>query len=451
MKFCKQCGAECKNYKNFCPSCGAKIQEKRDIHSNSEKGVQKPKKPMLKKKKVLLISMLILAIALFGVHQYIASTYTPQRVVDDFITAVKKQNVEEAERVIDFSKFDKKFSEKEVKIYLAFLQEKQTELLEQLMDYSSNDKYGQEFENVVIDENGNEIVKMIKGDKKFGLYQEYKIEAIPFELEVYTHLEDVKVELLDAKKKLDEENILTKILPGSFELKGVYEGEYSNLTDTFELDFMKAYNNSLAVELEFEEEYIKLSSNEENATLFVNGKSTGETIGSFYNHFGPIATDGSIVLSAEYKIEDKVIKSNEVTVMNDNDVYLEFEEEDIAVTANDLEFFIEQYIQTSILAMNTGDFSIVESYHDPNGKSYNESKDYIDYIVSKGITEDVISLEMTDYEEVENGFLVKTKEAYDIHYADGSTKRKTFKSTYRVVQNDSRELKLWALESTDEI
>ena len=365
MKFCKQCGAECKSYKSFCSSCGAKIQEKKDVHLNSEKNIQQLKKTIPKKKKVLLILMFILAIALFGIHQYIASTYTPQHVADDFIMAVKEQNVKEAERVIDFSRFNNEFNEKEVKTYLAFLQEKQVELSEQLMDYSNNDKYGKEFEKVVIDANGNQIVRMIKGDKKFGLYQEYKIEAVPFEVKVYAGLEDVEVELLDAKEKLDEENILTDILPGSFELKGVYEGEYSKLTDTFELDFMKAYNNSLPVSLEFEEEYIWLSSNEEDATLFVNGKSTGKTIGSFYNRFGPIATYGSIVLSAEYKIGDKVIKSDEVTVTNGKDVYLEFEDENIAVTANDLEFFIENYIQTSVLAMNTGDFSIAESYHNP--------------------------------------------------------------------------------------
>ena len=58
---------------------------------------------------------------------------------------------------------------------------------------------------------------------------------------------------------------------------------------------------------------------------------------------------------------------------------------------------------------------------------------------------------MTGYEEVEDAFLVKTKEVYDIHYSDGSTKRKTFRSTYRVVQDDSGELKLWKLESVDEI
>ena len=124
-------------------------------------------------------------------------------------------------------------------------------------------------------------------------------------------------------------------------MKGVYEGEYSKLTDTFELDFMKAYNNSLPVSLEFEEE-------------------------------------------------------------------------NIVVNANDLEFFIDKYIQISVLAMNTGNFSIVESYHDSNGESYNESKDYIDYIVSKGIKEDVISIEMNGYEKVENGFLVNTKEIFII-------------------------------------
>ena len=444
MKFCKQCGAACKEHKSFCPSCGNKIKQNDVEHVNSERGEKKTKK-----KKAFLISTLILAIALFGIHKYIASTYTPQNVVARFIKAVEEQNVEEAEKVLDFSQFNKEFSESEIKKYLAFLQEQQADITEQLNTFSNG--FELEPEKIVIDENDNEIVKLVKGDKKFGLYQEYKIEAIPFELEVYANLEDIEIEFQNRKEKLDEKNVVTNILPGTFELKGVYKGEYAKLIDTVEVDFVQANYNSLVVSLEFEGDYIELSSNEEDATLFVNGKSTGKTIGSFYDFFGPIATDGSTVLSAEYKVDDKVIKSNEVTVMNDDDVYLEFDEDNLTVTVDDLEFFMKNYIKTSVLAMNKGDFSIVESYHDPDGKSYNESKDYIDYIVSKGIKEDVISIEMTGYEKVENNFLVKTREAFDIHYSDGSTKRKTFKSVYRVVQDNNGELKMWELESTDEI
>ena len=47
-------------------------------------------------------------------------------------------------------------------------------------------------------------------------------------------------------------------------------------------------------------------------------------------------------------------------------------------------------------------------------KNIKLSKDYIDYIVSKGIKEDVISIEMNGYEKVENGFLVNTKEIFII-------------------------------------
>ena len=101
--------------------------------------------------------------------------------------------------------------------------------------------------------------------------------------------------------------------------------------------------------------------------------------------------------------------------------------------------------------MNKGNFSLVESYHDPAGKSYKESKDYIDYIVSKGIKEDVLSIEVIDYVNSDDGYLVNTIEEYDIHYSDGSTKRKRFASTYRITQNESNEYKVWALEKTSEI
>ncbi|MCQ6277099.1 hypothetical protein JMM81_19680 [Bacillus sp. V3B] len=101
--------------------------------------------------------------------------------------------------------------------------------------------------------------------------------------------------------------------------------------------------------------------------------------------------------------------------------------------------------------MNEGDFSIVESFHDPDGKSYQESKDYIDYIVSKGIKEDILSVEVVDYEEMDEGYLVHTIEEYDIHYSNGTTSRKKFESTYRISSSSEEEYQVWALESTSEI
>ena len=118
---------------------------------------------------------------------------------------------------------------------------------------------------------------------------------------------------------------------------------------------------------------------------------------------------------------------------------------------NSIEEFMKQYIQTSIKAMNEGNFSLVESFHNPEGKSYKESKDYIDYIVSKGIKEDVLSIKVIDYVKSEDDYLVNTNEEYDIHYSDGTTDRKKFASTYRITQSEDHGYQLWALESTNEI
>ncbi|WP_127738515.1 TcaA NTF2-like domain-containing protein [Niallia taxi] len=83
----------------------------------------------------------------------------------------------------------------------------------------------------------------------------------------------------------------------------------------------------------------------------------------------------------------------------------------------------------SVSAINAGEFSHVSSYLDPNGKAYTESKDYVKYIYEKGITEEVVSVEVTDYEKPDDGYVVDTNDVYDITSKDGTTKRQEFKSS----------------------
>ncbi|MED4036273.1 hypothetical protein ABER75_18695 [Niallia taxi] len=71
----------------------------------------------------------------------------------------------------------------------------------------------------------------------------------------------------------------------------------------------------------------------------------------------------------------------------------------------------------------------MSSYLDQNGKAYTESKDYVKYIYEKGITEEVVSVEVTDYEKPDDGYVVDTNDVYDITSKDGTTKRQEFKSS----------------------
>lgn len=55
----------------------------------------------------------------------------------------------------------------------------------------------------------------------------------------------------------------------------------------------------------------------------------------------------------------------------------------------------------------------MSSYLDPSGKAFTESKDYIKYICEKSFTEKVVSVEVTDYEKTDDGYVVKMGQQKD--------------------------------------
>ncbi|MGD6803417.1 zinc ribbon domain-containing protein [Rossellomorea aquimaris] len=464
MKFCKNCGNELKPGQGFCTKCGHKQEEVRAANPSAypakhhEPQRAHSKKNMSKEAKFTWAAIGVTLLLLFGGHKFLENHYSPHKVLAGFEETIDKGNLDGARDLIDFTAVNQQVSDKDLKSYLQFLRENEGDVTKGLNESFSSITQGSVSESV-FSGNGNELLRVMKDTKKkWGLYEQYKIEAVPFQLTVSANLPDVEVEYRGTKSKLKEALEISNILPGEQVIKGSYNGEYSEITQEAGVDFQGASNNMVDVFLEFEGDYVFIYSNEYDSTLFVNGKSTGEKIGSYYE-LGPLPVDGSIVLHAEYQGENGVITTAEAKVMNTDDVFLEFKEEEfnpVVVTAvpednaSSIEEFMIEYINTSVDAMNEGDFSIVKHLLHPDGKSFPESKDYIDYVVSKGIKEDVLSIDMIDFEEIKEGYSVTMIEEYDIHYSDGTTNNKSFKSTYLVKEHDSQ-LKVWSLESTQEL
>ena len=118
-------------------------------------------------------------------------------------------------------------------------------------------------------------------------------------------------------------------------------------------------------------------------------------------------------------------------------------------TKDELQSFISDYLSYGTSVINEGDFSVVESFHHPDRKSYDESKEYIDYLYEKDITETLISVELVDYEVTDNSYLLYTVDEFDIYYPDG-TKRKKYDSVYKIVVENGK-IYVWSLEDTKEI
>lgn len=113
-------------------------------------------------------------------------------------------------------------------------------------------------------------------------------------------------------------------------------------------------------------------------------------------------------------------------------------------------WFMNEYLSTSVEAMNNRLFDQVANLIDPAGPAYKESENYIAHLEAKGITEYLNSFELLGLSKNSDGsYKATTSENYTISYQDGSVKNKSFVSEYKLVTIDGM-LKVHQLVSTKE-
>lgn len=115
-----------------------------------------------------------------------------------------------------------------------------------------------------------------------------------------------------------------------------------------------------------------------------------------------------------------------------------------------IENFMGDYLAASVQAINERNFDIVAPLMDPAGPAYNESYEYINYLETKGITEELVSASVDDVEAIDSqNYKVTTSETYNIAYSDGSVKTRSFISVFQLAVIDN-ELRTYKLISTKE-
>ncbi|MEH7745006.1 hypothetical protein V7659_08110, partial [Neobacillus drentensis] len=106
-------------------------------------------------------------------------------------------------------------------------------------------------------------------------------------------------------------------LIGEYKLKALYKGKYATLDKEEVIDPKNINSKEIEVKVTLPENYLSIYSDENEAYLFVNGKNTNQRIGEI-DQFGPVVFDGSITIHAETEINGNVIKSNEITLVDED-------------------------------------------------------------------------------------------------------------------------------------
>jgi hypothetical protein len=152
-----------------------------------------------------------------------------------------------------------------------------------------------------------------------------------------------------------------------------------------------------------------------------------------------LATYSELMGDPSFSIPEAAAVNTDESAQNDSDQTISTDStESIIVADQQIEDLMKAYIETSVAATQDYDFSNVSPYVDPNGKLFKEGKKYLQYLESKGIKEQLISVEVTSIERLgDKEYHVYTEETYDISYADGTTKTKSFRSTFLVVEDNN--------------
>ena len=418
-----------------------------------EKKVKKEKKG--KKKKVFFFSILALLV-LSGLGYYFSSTTGPQVTVDKLVTAIEQKDYREVASILSNDK--DKWTKEEAQGLLDYMTAQKIDVIYELDHIAQSSKTG-----IVKDKNQNLLIGIEKADKKFGIFQEYRIETYPLEVTATTNLDDAKLKTSEKESTVLKKNQTTKLgkvhfAPRDMQLDG--KTEVGKISSEVKLDPAQASKNKLnltfnsekrLLEIEFPEEV----SNPTDIKVAVNGKEVGtstlfevdvvahqeiEVHAVFSVNGESYTTEKAKVTIGETPDDDEVI-----TLKLSKDVAKRLKDAETARKAKEEEAKKAEEKKTSVTSFlqdyRTEVFSSVSSRSNTYSKYYDTSsdayKEMVEWTTGGGVKKAEIDyytpgvfnvLSVTE----ENGMvIVKTHEEYTVHYVTSrkdsqSSKDKTY-------------------------
>ena len=421
-----------------------------------EDSVKKGKKKD-KKKKVFLFSLLaLLVLILSGLGYYFSSTTGPQVTVDKLVTAIEHKDYREVASILSSEK--DKWTKEEAQGLLDYMTAQKIDVIYELDHIAQSSKTG-----IVKDKNQNLLIGIEKADKKFGIFQEYRIETYPLEVTATTNLDDAKLKTSDKESTVLKKNQTTKLgkvhfAPRDMQLDG--KTEVGKISSEVKLDPAQASKNKLdltfnsekrLLEIEFPEEV----SNPTDIKVAVNGKEVGtstlfevdvvahqeiEVHAVFSVNNESYTTEKAKVTIGETPDDDEVITlklSKDVAKrLKDVETVRKAKEEE-AKKAEEKKTAITSFLQdyrTEIFSSVSSRSNTYSKYYDTSSDAY---KEMVEWTTGGGVKKAEIDyytpgvfnvLSVTE----ENGMvIVKTHEEYTVHYVTSrkdsqSSKDKTY-------------------------
>ncbi|MFE6137742.1 zinc ribbon domain-containing protein [Bacillus sp. NPDC057893] len=438
MKFCGTCNKQVADQLNFCPDCGSKVEEIADQTASSHSEMRSETKPVKSKKNMfLLIGFVIVFAILFGAYKFGASKFSKEKQVNAMIEAFQNKDVNAIDEILKVDDPTLKVKTEDIKAYIRYLKENPS-YNKELLSYLQRETVDQKLAS---DKASFKDGKIIEDGKEWFLYPKYKFSMKSYYMNVSTTAKNAEIYVNDKKETELSSDKTSKELgpyfPGTYVVKAKAKTELAELETEKEVDLADEKNGTVEVNLSLEGNYVTISSDENDATVFVNGKKRGKLNYGSYK-LGPVPTDETVEVHLEKNAEFGVMKSESIKVGDQSTYYLKFPKEASSSAVGD---FVQNHIYNNVRAIALNDFSLIENDYDKSGKSYKEDRDYLQYLQKKGITEDLLTMNIRNVErQSATKYKVTTYEEYHIRYGDGSVKFKSFNNDHIVTVNGNGKL-----------
>ncbi|WP_144609816.1 hypothetical protein QMA40_25920 [Bacillus thuringiensis] len=433
MKFCGTCKKNVADHLNFCPECGSKVEVIVDNTAASYTELQSETKPVKSKKNLfLIIGFVVIAALLFGAYKFGAYKFSKEKQVNVMIEAFQKKDINAIDEFVKANDSSLKIKTEDIKAYMRYLKENPS-YNKQLLSYLQKETVDQKLTK---DKSSFKDGEIVEEGKEWFLYPKYKFSMKSYYMSISTTAKNAEIYVNDKKETELSSDKTSKELgpyfPGTYVVKATAKTELTELETEKEVDLADEQSEKVKVDLSLEGKYVSISSDESDATVFVNGKKRGKLNYGSYK-LGPVSTDETVEVHLEKTTDFGVMKSESVKIGDQSTYYLKFPKETSSSAVGE---FVRNHIYDNVRAISLNDFSLIEKNYDKSGKSYKEDRDYIQYLHKKGITEDLLTMEVRNVErQSDTKYKVTTYEEYHIRYGDGSVKFKSFNNEHIVTVN----------------
>ncbi|MGN4725169.1 zinc ribbon domain-containing protein [Bacillus cereus group sp. MYBK15-3] len=433
MKFCGTCKKNVADHLNFCPECGSKVEVIVDNTAASYTELQSETKSVKSKKNLfLIIGFAVIAALLFGAYKFGAYKFSKEKQVNVMIEAFQKKDINAIDEFVKANDSSLKIKTEDIKAYMRYLKENPS-YNKQLLSYLQKETVDQKLTK---DKSSFKDGEIVEEGKEWFLYPKYKFSMKSYYMSISTTAKNAEIYVNDKKETELSSDKTSKELgpyfPGTYVVKATAKTELTELETEKEVDLADEQSEKVKVDLSLEGKYVSISSDESDATVFVNGKKRGKLNYGSYK-LGPVSTDETVEVHLEKTTDFGVMKSESAKIGDQSTYYLKFPKETSSSAVGE---FVRNHIYDNVRAISLNDFSLIEKNYDKSGKSYKEDRDYIQYLHKKGITEDLLTMEVRNVErQSDTKYKVTTYEEYHIRYGDGSVKFKSFNNEHIVTVN----------------